>query len=74
MNGIFELSLARSIERKIAKALAEASQSLVPPGTLGAGVSITQTNDTEHVYDPVRGVLTVIGTVRIEVRGLPKAA
>ena len=74
MNGIFELSLARSIERKIAKALVEASQSLVPPGTLGAGVSITQTNDTEHVYDPVRGVLTVIGTVRIEVRGLPKAA
>ena len=74
MAGIYELNLARSIEHKMAKALADAGHALVPPGTLGAGVQVTQTNDTQHVYDPVRGVLTVTGVVKIDVHGLPKAA
>jgi hypothetical protein len=74
MNGIYESNLARSITHKLAKALADAGQALVPPGTLGAGVSVTQINDANHVYDPVRGVLTITGEVKIDVHGLPKVA
>jgi len=74
MRGIYELGLARSIEHKMAKALVDAGLLLVPPGTLGAGVSVTQSNDTGHSYDPVRGVLTVTGVVKIDVHGLTKAA
>ncbi len=74
MNGVYELGLARSLEHKMAKAIADAGLTLVAPGTLGAGVSVMQSNDTEHVYDPVRGVLTVTGVVKIDVHGLSKAA
>ena len=74
MGGIYELGLARSLEHKVAKALADAGQSLVPPGTLGAGISVSLSNGTEHAYDPVRGVLTVTGVVRIDVHGLPNVA
>ena len=73
MTGPYELGLARSIEHKMARALADAGQAVVPPGTLGLGVSVTQMNDTEHTFDPVRGVLTVTGVVRVEVH-LPKVA
>src|SRR5437667_237907 len=45
MNGLYELGLARSIEHKMAKALADAGQTVVPPGTLGAGDSATQVVD-----------------------------
>jgi hypothetical protein len=74
MNGFYELGLARSIEHKMAKALADAGLTLVPAGTLGVGVSVTQSNDTGHTYDPVRGILTVTGVVKIDVHGLTKAA
>jgi hypothetical protein len=74
MNGIYESNLARSIAHKLSKAIADAGQTIVPAGGLGAGVSVTQINDTNHVYDPVRGVLTITGTVKLEVHGLPKAA
>ena len=74
MNGIYQLGLARSLKHKLAKALADTSSIVVPPGTLGQGVSVSETNDVDQVYDPIRGVLTVTGVVRIEVRGLPKAA
>lgn len=74
MNGQYELGLARSIEHRIAKLLADAGQTAVPPSALGAGVSISLTNDTEHRYDPVRGVLTITGMVRIDVHGLPRVA
>jgi hypothetical protein len=74
VSGIYELGLARSLEHKMAKLLADAGQTVVPTGALGAGVSVTHTNDTEHAYDPVRGVLTITGVVKIDVHGLPKAA
>jgi hypothetical protein len=74
MRGIYELGLARTLEHKMAKALADAGLTLVAPGALGAGVSVTQSNDTEHAFDPVRGVLTVTGMVKIDVYGLTKAA
>jgi hypothetical protein len=74
MRGFYELGLARSLEHKMAKALADAGLTLVAPGTLGVGVSVTQSNDTVHAFDPVRGVLTVTGVVRIDVHGLTKAA
>jgi hypothetical protein len=74
MHGHYELGLARSLQHKMAKALADAGTTLVPPGTLGQGVSVTQVNDAEQVYDPIRGVLTVTGMVRIEVHGLAKSA
>jgi hypothetical protein len=74
MNGLYELGLARSIEHKMAKALADAGPTIVPPGTLGGGVSVTQINDIEHSFDPVRGVLTVTGVVKIDVHGLPRVA
>ena len=74
MSSFYELGLARTIEHKMAKALADAGLLLVPAGTLGAGVSVTQLNDTGHSYDPIRGVLTVTGVVKIDVHGLTKAA
>jgi hypothetical protein len=74
MTGIYELTLARNLERKLAKALADAGPALVPAGTLGAGVQVTHFNDIMHSFDPIRGVLTVTGTVRIDVHGLTKAA
>jgi hypothetical protein len=74
MNGIYELALARNIEIKMAKALAEAGVTLLPQSALGAGMTVTQSNDTEHSYDPVRGVLTVTGVVKIDVHGLSKAS
>jgi hypothetical protein len=72
MHDFYELGLARSLEQKMAKALADAGLTLVP--TLGAGMSITRTNGTEHSYDPIRGVLTITGVVKIDVHGLTKAA
>jgi hypothetical protein len=74
MSGNYEFGLARSIENKMAKALADAGQSVIPPGTLGAGVSVTQLNDTEHTFDPIRGVLTITGVVKLDVHGLPRVA
>lgn len=74
MRGSYELGLARKLEHKMAKALADAGLTLVAPGTLGAGVSVTQSNDTEHSFDPVRGILTITGMVKIDVHGLPKVA
>ena len=74
MNAQYVLGLARSIEHRMARALADAGHALVPPGGLGAGVSVTLTNDTGHAFDPVRGVLTITGVVRIDVHGLPKVA
>jgi hypothetical protein len=74
MSGIYELGLARSLAHKMAKLLADAGPAVVPPGALGAGVLVTHTNDTVHTYDPVRGVLTITGVVKIDVHGLPKVA
>jgi hypothetical protein len=74
MSDIYQLGLARSLEHKMAKALADAGLSLVAPGALGAGVSVTQSNDTEHTFDPIRGMLTITGVVKIDVCGLSKSA
>jgi len=74
MSGIYELGLARSLEHKMAKAVADAGQAVVPAGSLGAGVLVTQTNDSSHTYDPVRGVLTVTAVVKLDVAGLTKVA
>jgi hypothetical protein len=74
MSDIYQLGLARSLEHKMAKALADAGLSLVAPGALGAGVSVTQSNDTEHAFDPIRGMLTITGVVKIDVCGLSKSA
>ena len=74
MSGLYELGLARNLEKKMAKALADAGQAIVPPGAFGAGVSVTQLNDTEHTFDAIRGVLTVTGVVKIDVHGLPRVA
>ena len=74
MNDFYELGLARTLEHKMAKALADAGLTLVSPGTLGVGVSVTQSNGTEHIFDPIRGVLTITGVMKIDVHGLTKAA
>ena len=74
MRGIYELGLARTLEHKMAKALANAGLTLVAPGAFGAGVSVTQSNDTQHAFDAVRGVLTITGMVKIDVHGLSNVA
>ena len=74
MNDFYELGLARTLEHKMAKALADAGLTLISPGTLGIGVSVTQSNDTVHIFDPIRGVLTITGVMKIDVHGLTKAA
>jgi hypothetical protein len=74
MSDVYQINLARTIEAKMAKILAHAGHSVVPPGTLEVGLSVSQINGTEHAYDRVRGVLTVTGVVKIDVRGLPKVA
>jgi hypothetical protein len=35
---------------------------------------VTQSNDTQHAFDAVRGVLTITGMVKIDVHGLSNVA
>ncbi len=71
MGNPYELDLARRLEHRMARLLADAQQSVVPPGTLGTGLGVRQTNDTGTTYDPVRGVLTITGVVKIDIHGVP---
>jgi len=67
MNELHEEKLAHQLECNMAQFLANAHLAVIPAGTLGAGMGFKQSNDTSRLYDKEREVITITGTVKIEV-------
>jgi hypothetical protein len=62
-----ERELAYRLECKLCQLLAGLVHQLIPPGTLGAGMSVRQTMDTRREFDPETGVITLSPNLVIEV-------
>lgn len=67
MNDQHEIDLGRKLEERLARFLADACHQVIPPGTLGAGMGVSQDTEVQHVYDPSTKILTIEGVVRIRV-------
>ena len=59
--------LGYKLKCRLAQFMANAGFSVIPPGTLGAGMGYRQSDDVTHSYDSTRGVLTITGTIKIEI-------
>lgn len=59
--------LGRKLSIRLADCLAKALDHVVPPGTLGRGMKLEQSNDVQHRYDPSTGILQITGVTKIEI-------
>ncbi len=62
-----EEKLGRLLEDRLARFLDKAQLEVIPPGTLGAGMGIKQSLSATPSYDAALDLLTITGTVKIEV-------
>jgi hypothetical protein len=67
MEHAHEDELGYKLKCRLAKFLADVGFSVIPPGTLGAGMGYRQSDNVTDQYDPQNDILTVTGTVTIEV-------
>jgi hypothetical protein len=63
-----EEKLAYKLECRLAQFLADALGSIVPAGSLGGGMSITQNTNTNRRYDQGKEEITITGVVQISVK------
>ena len=62
-----ENKLAAKLELALNHFIAGASNAVIPPGTLGLGMGFKQSNSSSRNYDESIEVITVTGTVTIEI-------
>jgi len=62
-----EEKLGEKLENRLSEHLNSTQFSVIPPGTLGAGMGYTQSHETSCIFDKEKGLLVITGTVRLEV-------
>ncbi len=63
-----EKALAEQLAHRLNEYLDKAQLAVVPPGSLGAGMQIGVTMDTNGAYDSVNGAIVVDGSIKIKIK------